>query len=143
MIMNVRDVEKGFVLVLARGEELIATLTQFCERRGIQAAVFTGIGAVERVKIGYYDLGKREYFFRSEDGVFEVAAMQGNVALVEGKPFIHAHAVLSRCDASLECIGAHIKEAYVAVTLEVFMTPLDASIERKLDDDIGLKLLHL
>lgn len=141
--MKVRDVEKGFVLVLARGEELITTLTQFCVDRGIQAAVFTGIGAVERVKIGYYDLGKKEYFFRAEAGIFEVASMNGNVALVENKPFIHAHAVLSRCDESLECIGAHIKEAFVAVTLEVFMTPLDTSIERKLDEDIGLKLLHL
>jgi predicted DNA-binding protein with PD1-like motif len=98
---------------------------------------------VERVQIGYYDLGKKEYFFRSEAGIFEVAAMQGNVALVEGKPFIHAHAVLSRCDDSLECIGAHIKEAYVAVTLEIFLTPLETNVSRKLDDDIGLKLLDL
>ncbi len=141
--MRIKDVEKGYVIQLERGEELIGTLTDFCAKRGIQSAVFQGIGAVERVEIGYYDLGTREYFFRKESGVFEVASMQGNVALVDGKPFIHAHAVLSRCDESLACIGAHIKEAFIAVTLEVFMTPLDTSIERKLDDDIGLKLLHL
>jgi hypothetical protein len=157
--MKIRDAGTGFVLRLERGEELIATLTDFCERRGLRNAVFQGIGAVERVQIGYYDLRKREYFFRSESGVFEVASMQGNVALVypegtrgvegpstglgAGKPFIHAHAVLSRCDESLECIGAHIKEAYVAVTLEICMTVLESSIERKLDDDIGLKLLDV
>ncbi len=141
--MQSRDVGASFFIKLERGEEVIATLTDFCTRRGMRAGVFQGIGAVERIQIGYYDLGKREYFFRREEGVFEVASMQGNVALVEEKPFIHAHAVLSRCDESLECIGAHIKEAYVAVTLEIHMTPLEASLSRKLDDSIGLKLLNI
>lgn len=141
--MRVRDTDKGFVIKLERGESLIPALSDFCERRGIRNAVFQGIGAVEDVEIGYYDLGTRDYFFKKESGVFEVAAMQGNVALVDGKPFIHAHAVLSRCDESLACIGAHIKEAKVAVTLEVFLTVLDTSIARKLDDAIGLKLLDI
>lgn len=135
--------DKGHTIKLERGEELISTLTRFCADEGVRNAVFQGIGAVERVEIGYYDLGKREYYFKKDEGVFEVAAMQGNVALVDGKPFIHVHAVLSRCDESLACIGAHIKEAYVAVTLEIFMTPLDTSIERTLDEGIGLKLLSL
>ena len=141
--MKIKDVEKGFVIKLERGEELIVTLTQYCTEKNINAAVFTGIGAVERVKIGYYDLGKREYFFRDEAGIFEVASMQGNVALVDGKPFIHAHAILSRCDETLECIGAHIKEAFVAVTLEVFLTPLNVALSRELDNTVGLKLLKL
>lgn len=141
--MQSKQTDAGYVLVLARGEELIATLTKFCTDNTIEGATFTGIGAIERVKIGYYDLGKKEYFFRDEAGIFEVASMNGNVALVEGKPFIHAHAVLSRCDESLECIGAHIKEAYVAVTLEVLLRVFDAPLERTLNDDIGLKLLNL
>ena len=141
--MKSRTTHAGWVIKLERGEELIATLTAFCKQAGIHNAIFQGIGAVERVHIGYYDLGKREYYFGSEEGGFEVASMQGNVALVEGAPFIHAHAVLSRCDESLGCIGAHIKEAYVAVTLEIFMTVLDTDIGRALDDSIGLKLLDL
>ena len=134
---------KTHVVVLERGENVIETITKYCAEKGIASGVFTGIGAVERVKIGYYDLGKREYFFRDEQGVFEVASMNGNVALVEGKPFIHAHAVLSRCDETLECIGAHIKEAFVAVTLEVFLTQLNISLGRELNDSIGLKLLKI
>ena len=141
--MKYKKTEKGIIITLARGENVIATLTAFCIEENITAGVFQGIGAVERVKIGYYDLGKKEYFFRDEPGVFEVASMQGNVALVDGKPFIHAHAVLSRCDATCECIGAHIKEAFVAVTLEIYLTPLDISVTRKLNEDIGLKLLNL
>lgn len=141
--MKSRKTEVGHAIVLSRGEELITTLTNFCADNKIEGATFTGIGAVERVKIGYYDLAKREYFFRDEAGIFEVASMQGNVALVDGKPFIHAHAVLSRCDETCECIGAHIKEAFVAVTLEVFLTPFNVAMSRELDDSVGLKLLKL
>jgi len=141
--MRSRKEQGGYLLALERGEELISTVTDFATHEGIGAGVFWGIGALERVKIGYYDLTKRAYFFRDEPGVFEVASMQGNVALVDGKPFIHAHAVLSRCDETCECIGAHIKEAYVAVTLEVLLRIFDRPLERMMNDEIGLKLLNL
>ena len=141
--MQSRKTSAGFIIVLARGENVIETLTAFCTKEVIHAATFTGIGAVERVQIGYYDLAKKEYFFRNEPGVFEVASMNGNVALVENVPFVHAHAVLSKCDESCACIGAHIKEAFVAVTLEIFLIPLNVQISRSMDDAIGLKLLNL
>ena len=141
--MKAKSNGKAHVIIHERGDNVIETITKYCADNNIASGVFTGIGAVERVKIGYYDLAKREYFFRDEKGVFEVASMNGNVALVEGKPFIHAHAVLSRCDESCECIGAHIKEAFVAVTLEVFLTSIDISLGRELDESIGLKLLKI
>lgn len=131
------------MLRFERGEEFMAALGEYCAREGIANAVFQGLGAVERVQIGYYDLAKKEYYFRNESGIFEVASLLGNVALVDDKPFVHAHAVLSRCDESCATIGAHIKEAYVAVTLEVFLAALDTAVGRKLDEDIGLKLLDL
>lgn len=131
------------IVVLERGEELIAALTAWCAEQGISNAVFQGIGAVERVQIGYYTVATKKYHFLKEDSVFEVASMQGNVALVDGKPFVHAHAVLSRTDDTYECIGAHLKEAYVAVTLEIFMIPLDSSVQRVHNDTIGLKLIEL
>jgi predicted DNA-binding protein with PD1-like motif len=141
--MKYRAAGEQFVLALERGEEVIATLTQFAREQGLAAAFFQGLGAVERVQIGYYDLGTKQYFFRSEPGVFEVASMTGNVALVDGAPFVHCHAVLSRCDESCACIGAHIKEAFVAVTLEVLLQPLRTEVNRTLNDAIGLKLLNL
>ncbi|MDO8481775.1 MAG: DNA-binding protein [bacterium] len=139
--MKATQDNRRHIIVLERGENVLAMLAQYCAEKNITAGVFQAIGAVERVQIGYYDMAKREYHFREEAGVFEVASMNGNVALVDEKPFVHAHAVLSRCDKSLECIGAHIKEAYVAVTLEVFLIALDMSLGRIYEEDIGLKLL--
>jgi predicted DNA-binding protein with PD1-like motif len=141
--MHVKDVEAGFMIRLERGDELIASLVDFAQKRGIQSGFFHGLGAVKNVEIGYYPLETREYVFKKFPEDREVASMSGNIALVDGKPFVHAHAVLSACDDSLSCIGGHIKSAEVAVTLEILLTPFTGAIERKLDENIGLKLLDL
>lgn len=141
--MEVRDVESGFMLRLERGEKVVAALTAFCQERGINGGTFLAIGALQDSTIGYYDLKKREYFFRTVPEIMEVASMQGNIALVDGVPFLHTHAVLSRTDEPLSTIGGHIKEAFVAVTLEVYLTPFPVALSRALDEAIGLKLLQL
>lgn len=141
--MEVRDVESGFMIKLARGEKVIGSLTSFCEARGIQGAVFQGVGAVNNATIGYYSFAKREYFFKTFTEDMEVASMTGNIALVEGKPFPHTHAVLSRMDDSLSCVGAHLKEAEVAVTLEIYLAPFTTALHRSFDEETGLKLLEL
>ena len=131
------------VIVLSLGEEVIQSLTDYCIREKIHGATLQGIGAVKHVQIGYYDLPTKEYFFKIEPGPFEVAAMQGNVAMTDGAPFIHLHAVLSRMDDTLQCIGAHIKAAVVAVTLEIVLVPIDIPVSRLYDDAIGLNLLDV
>jgi predicted DNA-binding protein with PD1-like motif len=141
--MQVRDVESGFLIRLEKGERVLATLAEFCEARGIRAGFFHAIGAVKNTEIGYYPLEKREYVFELHVEDREVASMTGNISLVDGKPFIHAHAVLSACEAGLGTIGGHVKECEVAVTLEVYLTPFNAAISREHDESIGLKLLHL
>lgn len=128
---------------LERNERVLASLVDFCTRRGIQSATFTAIGAVKNAEIGYYSLEKREYFFKTISEDREVASMNGNVSLVDGKPFVHAHAVLSACDESLSTIGGHVKECEVAVTLEIFLTPLGSVVARAMHEEVGLKLLDI
>ena len=113
------QIHNGFFLVFARGEELIETLTRFCEENEVHWGQFQAIGAVEDVEIGYYDLPSRQYVFREEEGPLEVASMDGNVAEIDERPIVHAHAVLSNCDETLRTIGGHIKSARVAVRLEL------------------------
>ncbi len=141
--MKERDVELGFVLKLEKGEEVISSISTFCDKRGIRGAIFWALGAVDNFKIGYWDSERRDYFFRHEPDVHEVASMSGNVALVDDKPFVHAHAVLSKCDESCATIGGHVKEARVAVTLEVFLTSLPTPLTRTMDGSIGLRLLSV
>jgi uncharacterized protein len=132
-----------YILRLLRGEEVLATLTDFCKREGIQGAVFTALGAVEKTKLGYYDLATRQYGSKEYEREHEVASMTGNVALVDGKPFIHVHAVLSGIASGTEnqCVGGHVFASTVAVTLEVHLAVFNQSLTRSLDEGVGLKLL--
>ena len=131
------------IIIMSRGEELIDVLTRWAHEHEVVSASFQGIGAVEDVEIGYYTLSTKSYSFVTFPEVFEVANLTGNVALVDGKPFVHAHAVSSRCDASLGCIGGHVKRARVAVTLEISLTADAAPAQRVVDEMIGLKLISL
>ena len=68
--------------------------------------------------------------------------MTGNIAQVDGAPFIHVHAVLTDMLKN-DSIGGHVFEAKVAVTLEVHLVAFNEKITREMDDEIGLKLLNL
>lgn len=133
------------MLRLERGEDVIPAITDFCKRKGILSGSFRAIGAIEQSKIGYYDLSKKEYGSKVYADAMEVASMIGNIAQVDGAPFIHVHAVLSGIAEGTENqpIGGHVFEAKVAVTLEVHLVAFNESISRELDAEIGLKLLHL
>lgn len=139
--MKAVQIHNGFFLVFAQGEEFIATLKLFCQTNDFHWAQFSGIGAVEDVEIGYYDLPNRRYVFRQERGPFEVANMDGNVTELDEEPLIHVHGTLARCDDSLACIGGHIRRAAVALTLEVCLWQITQPLLRELDDNTGLNLI--
>lgn len=141
--MQANQIAGGFFVIFEQGEEFITNLTRFCIEQEVHWATFQGIGTVEDVDIGYYDLETRQYVLRNEEGPFEVASITGNVAEINEAPIVHTHAVLSRCDETLECIGGHVKSAYVAATLEISLWRVSQPLIRKYDDDTGLNLITL
>lgn len=142
--MQAVQIHNGFFLVFARGEDFMSTLISFCEEHEVHWGQFQAIGALEDVEIGYYDLPSREYVFRAEEGPFEVASLDGNISEMAGEePVIHAHAVLARCDDSLECIGGHLRRARVALTLELCLWEVTQPLIRTRDDDTGLNLINI
>jgi len=132
----------GRVLVkLERGEEVLQALTELCVEHDIGCASLVGIGAVKEAELGYYDLDTMTYLTRAFPEIRELVSLVGNVALVDGKPFIHAHASLGDRDLSL--VGGHLVRATVAVTVEAFVNPNSSPVERALDAEVKLKLLEL
>jgi predicted DNA-binding protein with PD1-like motif len=69
--------------------------------------------------------------------------MDGNITEFNEVPQVHAHAVLSRCDETLECLGGHIRSAVVAVTLELCLWQVTQPLLRGYDEDIGLNLINV
>lgn len=127
-------------LRLDRGESILDVITSFCNEKEITHAEFTAIGAIKDAEVGAYILESKTYTKKQYPGIWEVCSCLGNVALVDGEPFIHAHVVLSNQDN--ETVGGHLFSGKVGVTLEVHMHTYEERVSRSLNKDIGLKLLE-
>lgn len=139
--MKYRKEESGYLVRLSRGDELFYSIISFGKSEGIDSAFFWGIGAVEDVVLGYYDLEKREYIKRDFPGVWELLSLTGNLAKADDGPIIHAHGVLS--DPVNRTIGGHIFGIKTAATVEIYLVPLRPGLERSFDPETGLKLLEI
>ena len=133
--------KSGYIVRLERGEQLISTLTQFFLEQNLNSGSLQAIGAAESAELGFYHLNRKEYAWKKFDSLMEIVSLTGNIALVEDKPFLHVHCVLS--NENYETIGGHLKEATIGATCEVFVIQNEIGITREFDGKTGLKLLDL
>jgi hypothetical protein len=131
----------NYVIRLEAGEKVVATLRSLCEREGIGSGFFNGLGAVGEAELGHFDPSSNDYSWVKLSGSYEIVSLYGNITVVDGKPFIHAHAALS--DNTFAVRGGHLREAVVSVTCEVTLTRFKDDIGRKTDAATGLFLLDL
>jgi predicted DNA-binding protein with PD1-like motif len=139
--MQIKNTSKGYIIRLELGEKFNDVFITFCKSENVSSAYFTAIGAVEQVELAFYDLPTKTYSFRHFESPMELVGMTGNISLVDGQPFIYAHGVFS--DKQFVTVGGHVKDLVVGPTIEIFLAPIDEKIERKMNDEVGLKLLDL
>ncbi len=131
----------SYVVRLDAGEKIIETLRALCERDVIGSGFFHGLGAVNDAELGHFDPATGDYSWTKLAGPYEIVSLYGNITVVDGKPFIHAHASL--CDRTFAARGGHLREAVVSVTCEVTLTRFRDDITRKKDEATGLFKLAL
>lgn len=139
--MQYREMPAGFLVVVDRGEEVLEAVTRFATETGLRAAGIQGIGAVDQLTLGFYDLAKQEYERRTWKEDLEVASLIGNLAEVDGGPFPHLHGIFGRRDFST--LGGHVFEAVVSVALELTVVTAPEAMRRQPVDFCDLKLIQL
>lgn len=139
--MEYQQVKDGFLVRLFRNEKVTETLLAFIKEKKIQGGSISGIGAVEKVTLGYFDRNEKQYLRREFSDVYEVVSYMGNISYVKDEPLIHAHIILG--DREFASHAGHFFEGTVAVTLEVFIRVTEDKILREKDDDLQLNLLRL
>lgn len=108
----------------------------------VTSASFTGLGALSRVVLGYFDWERKEYRKITFDEQVEVVSLLGNVALDEsGQPSLHPHMVIARADAA--AFGGHVLEAVVRPVIELVVTESPTYLQRRKDTESGLALIRL
>jgi hypothetical protein len=133
--------ERTYALIFDIGDEPMSVLQRFCEEHEVTAARFTAIGAFRSAVLGYFNWERKQYDRIPVDEQVEVLSLIGDVALSDGKPKIHAHAVLGRHDGSTR--GGHLLEAQVRPTLEVLLIESPAWLKRTMNAEARIPLIDI
>jgi len=138
--MQIRDFRQGgiFFARLDHGADIISQITNLAEKNGIETAALCAIGALSRAELGYYDQLSHEYGKISLEEPVELASCTGNISMRDGRPFVHAHAVLS--DRTGRTWGGHLTSGIIFAA-EVYLQELTGLPLKRVPDSItGLKL---
>lgn len=139
--MKSKKINDTFIISLERGEKLIATLKDFCNQNKVFCGYLFGIGALDEVELSHYIVKNKKYASEIFRQPLEIVNLSGNITTMNNEVYLHCHATLG--DVNMEAIAGHLKEGIVSATCEIFLVKLDANIERKYDDFIGLNLMEL
>jgi uncharacterized protein len=63
----------------------------------------------------------------------------GDVALKDGEPVVHAHAVVGKKDGT--ALGGHLLKAHIRPTCEVVLTESPVHLRKFIDPESGLALI--
>ena len=131
----------AYIIRLDPGEKVIETLTALCAREKIGAGVLHGIGTVGEAELGWFDTDAKEYRTTRIREECEIVSLNGNISLLGGKPFVHAHVALG--SSSFGVRGGHLREAAVSATAEIVLTRFFDDLERKKAPGSGATVLDL
>lgn len=120
------------LLRLDKGEEIISKLKEVRDQYDIKGGFFEGVGAVDKVKLGNYNVNQQNYREKELEGSFEVSSFLGNI----GPDKIHAHITLA--DADYKAKAGHCSEARVSGTFELIIFTSEHSLSHHYDSETGL-----
>ena len=102
---------KTFILVFETNDELARGLKDFASEQKLASASFKAIGALSSVKLGWLNWETKQY----EPSVslheqVELLSLIGDIALKDGEPQVHAHAVVGKRDGTAH--GGHLLRSH-------------------------------
>ncbi|MFB6213610.1 MAG: PPC domain-containing DNA-binding protein [Candidatus Nanohaloarchaea archaeon] len=119
------------------GDKVIKKIRELREKEDIENGFFYGIGAVDEVTLGHYDVEEQDYREKEFEQQFEVTSFSGNISPDK----VHAHIQLGKRDFS--SIGGHCSSAKVSGTFEIIIFLGETPLEHELDERTGLDVFDL
>lgn len=142
MLSNKYSLKEVFVVKGDYNTDLLEQINNFCIEKNIKTGMINAIGAVQNIRLGYFDQNTKQYSALedlSEKGPFEIVNCTGNVSLKDEKPFCHLHIVVSDRDG--KCFGGHLMPGVKVFALEFIVHSFDgAELKRGLDEITQLPL---
>jgi len=122
------------------GSDLLESLSELAVRAEIKAGQLTLVGALRGARLAVYDMDRQVYNYLDLPGDWELTSGLGNVSLMEGRPFVHAHLVLGNQRG--ESYSGHLTEGCRVFACEFVIETfdLDRELKRFHDQETGLTL---
>ncbi|MDK2956109.1 MAG: uncharacterized protein PWQ57_1605 [Desulfovibrionales bacterium] len=127
------------LLRLDPGDEVIASVTEVCEKENIHLGAVTGLGAVDSARIGCFDPYGKQHHPTMVEEPCEITSLLGNVSRMDGKIYLHLHATLA--GMSNKVVGGHLNMARVSAMAEIWIDGVDGLVDREFSEKVGLNVL--
>jgi len=141
MAQKMIGAKNPFMLILNKGENIGNAIIAMATKAELKSAAFFGIGALQDLKLSFFNIATKQYQHQIFTGVYELISFNGNLTKMQGKYIAHMHAAISDCNYNL--YAGHLSDATVGVTAEITIIPFDLSIERKIDSEFNLNLINV
>ncbi|MCY0868317.1 MAG: DNA-binding protein [Desulfurococcus sp.] len=110
------------------GRDVHEELKNIIKSNGLNGGFITGIGGLREAIIGFYNMAEDRYLeehLQPENTVIEVASLQGNYLVREGKVSVHLHVV-----AGLQgrTVAGHLIRGVAKPFLEVFLVEVGEAV---------------
>ena len=127
-----------YVMRVDPGEEILEKIGILCKKENIRVGSAVGLGASNRAVVGLFDTVNKVYKKKELTGPMEITSLVGNISTKDGETYLHFHVNL--CDEEMRIQGGHMNACYVSATAEITVTKSEGTVERSMDEEIGLNL---
>jgi len=136
----IMEQQRVHLLRLEKDDELLTSILSYVKEHNIVAGYLTGIGALLKGKIGYFDIKAKKYIHIPFEEA-ELLACTGNIAKNKDtdEPIAHIHILIG--DKEGKSSGGHLVEGIVSVTAEIYLVETRPGVFRTKDEHTGLYLL--
>lgn len=136
--MEYKKIGNKYVVRLDKDEEIVETLKKFCKDQQITLGWVSGIGAVNKAKIGLFETSSKKYHSIELEGDYEITSLLGNISTMNGEVYLHLHINLS--DEEYNTRGGHLNSAVISVTGELMIESIEGNVDREFSEEIGINL---
>ncbi|WP_294189809.1 PPC domain-containing DNA-binding protein [uncultured Clostridium sp.] len=137
--MEYRVFGEIIVLRLEKGEEVIESIKNLCEKEDIKVGSISGLGASNHVVVGLFKVDEKKYYSNTFEEDFEITNLTGNISRMNGEVYLHIHGTFANVEG--KCVGGHLNKAVISATSEIIIDKINGEVGRQFSEEIGLNLI--
>ena len=136
------SVNRVIIAKVEPNEDIFDAIKEVIKKHEVKSGLINIIGALKKITIGFFNIDKKEYNFKTFDEDVELISCMGNISYKDNEPIIHLHVSIGMEDYTI--IGGHLTQpSIVSVTAEIYIYEINDIINRVNDPRFDLSLLDL